>query len=57
MTIKKRAAAYLRVSSEEQTEGWSLDGQEIQIREWAKRNHYEIVQVYRDEANAGRVSS
>ncbi len=50
----KRAAAYVRVSSEEQTEGWSLDGQEQQIREYAERNGYEIVQVYRDEVSGSK---
>lgn len=50
----KRAAAYVRVSSEEQTEGWSLDGQETQIREYAARNDYEIVQVYRDETSGSQ---
>lgn len=53
MTIK-RAAAYVRVSSEEQTDGWSLDGQEKQIRDFAERNGYEIVQVYRDEISGSK---
>lgn len=52
--IKKRAAAYVRVSTEEQTEGWSLDGQEKQIREFAEREGYEIVQVYRDETSGSK---
>jgi site-specific DNA recombinase len=44
----------VRVSSEEQTEGWSLEGQEQQIREYAARNGYEIVQVYSDEISGSK---
>jgi DNA invertase Pin-like site-specific DNA recombinase len=50
----RKAAAYVRVSSEEQTEGWSLEGQEQQIREYAGRNGYQIVQVYRDEMSGSK---
>src|SRR5690606_3915638 len=54
MTVLKRAAAYVRVSSEDQGDGWSLDGQEQKIREWADRNGYEIVHVYRDEVSGSK---
>ncbi len=54
MTAKKRAAAYIRVSSEDQGDGWSLDGQEKQIREYAERQGYEIVQVYQDETSGSK---
>lgn len=54
MSDLKRAAAYVRVSSEEQTDGWSLEGQEQKIREFAERNGYEIVQVYRDETTGSK---
>jgi site-specific DNA recombinase len=54
MTTPKRAAAYLRVSSEDQTDGWSLEGQEKQIREYAERNGYEVVQVYQDEVSGSK---
>jgi site-specific DNA recombinase len=54
MSVHKRAAAYVRVSSEEQTEGWSLEGQEQQIREFAERSGYAIVQVYRDETSGSK---
>jgi site-specific DNA recombinase len=50
----KRAAAYIRVSSEDQTDGWSLEGQEKQIREYAERNGYEVVQVYQDETSGSK---
>lgn len=51
---KKPAAAYVRVSTEEQSEGWSLDGQEQAIRDYAERNGYEIVAVYRDETSGSK---
>lgn len=54
MSVLKRAAAYVRVSSEDQGDGWSLDGQEQKIREWADRNGYEIVHVYRDEISGSK---
>lgn len=54
MSDLKRAAAYVRVSSEEQSDGWSLDGQEQQIRDYAARNGYAIVQVYRDEVSGSK---
>lgn len=50
----KRAAAYVRVSSEEQGEGWSLEGQEQAIREYAERNSYEIMSVYQDEDSGSK---
>lgn len=50
----KQAAAYVRVSSEEQTDGWSLERQEGQIREYAARNGYEVVAVYRDEVSGSQ---
>lgn len=49
--MKKRAVGYIRVSKEEQGEGWSLDGQEQQIREFAERSGYEIVDIFRDESS------
>lgn len=50
----RRAAAYVRVSSEEQTEGWSLDGQEQAIRDYAERNGYTIVHVYQDDESGSK---
>ena len=50
----RRAAAYIRVSTEEQTDGWSYEGQERRIREYADREQYKIVQVYRDETSGSK---
>ena len=48
------AAGYIRVSSEEQSEGWSLDGQEKNIRDYAESHGYEIVQIYSDEMTGSK---
>ncbi|MBN1920957.1 MAG: recombinase family protein [Anaerolineae bacterium] len=48
---EKRIAGYIRVSSEEQSEGWSLEAQERQIREYAERYAYQVVHVYQDETS------
>lgn len=48
---KKLAAGYIRVSTEEQTDGWSLEGQEKQIRDYAAHHGYEITHLYRDETS------
>ena len=49
MTRGQRAAAYVRVSSEEQTEGFSLDAQERAIDGYCRDHGYDIVARYRDE--------
>ncbi|MBP6884801.1 MAG: recombinase family protein [Candidatus Pacebacteria bacterium] len=48
--IKKAttAVAYIRESTEEQDNGFSPQNQERMIREYAKRNEIEIVEVYKD---------
>ncbi len=48
----KRAAAYTRFSSEKQTES-STAAQMAQILEYAKKNGYQIVKTYSDEALSG----
>jgi site-specific DNA recombinase len=48
------AVGYVRVSTEEQTQGWSLTGQEAQIRDFAERNGYKIVAVYTDEVSGSK---
>jgi len=45
-----RVAAYVRVSSEEQTEGWSLDAQKQALNEYAARNHHVVVEFYWDDS-------
>jgi site-specific DNA recombinase len=49
---KCRAALLVRVSSEEQLEGWFLDAQEHTLREEGERRGWDIVRVYRDEGHS-----
>ncbi|MDA7538294.1 recombinase family protein [Akkermansiaceae bacterium] len=47
------AIAYLRVSGRSQIDGDGYTRQEEKIRTWAKRNRYEIVSVFKEEAISG----
>lgn len=50
----KKAALYLRVSTEEQAEeGWSIDAQERALRTFCEDKHWHIVEVYKDEGRTG----
>jgi site-specific DNA recombinase len=51
--MHKRAAIYIRVSSDEQLDTEALDNQERACREWCERNDYTVVRLYRDEAISG----
>ena len=44
----KRVAIYVRVSSEEQTRGHSLDSQRDALRAWADREGWEVTTLYED---------
>ncbi len=50
-----RVVMYVRVSSEEQAQGHSLDAQERECREYLLQSkpHWELVGVYRDEDSGG----
>lgn len=50
----KRAALYVRVSSEEQVEGYSLSAQERAISAYCAFHEYEVVARYRDEGKSAR---
>ncbi len=50
----KRAVIYLRVSSEEQVENFSLETQEEMCQRDAGRKGYEIVQVFREEGRSAK---
>jgi site-specific DNA recombinase len=50
----KRVALYVRVSSEEQVEGYSLDAQEHSARLYCEAKGWEIVETYRDEGKSAR---
>jgi len=49
--VKSFAAQYLRMSTEHQQ--YSLDNQSAAITDYAKRNDFEIIQSYSDEARSG----
>src|SRR5258708_10874904 len=50
----KRAVIYIRVSSEEQVENYSLGTQEEICRREAKHKGYEIVEVFREEGKSAK---
>ena len=50
----KRAALYVRVSSEEQVEGYSLPAQERAIGAYCAFHGFEITAHYRDEGKSAR---
>lgn len=47
-----RVVGYVRVSSEEQVEGYSLDAQESAIKRYALERGLELVGIYRDEGQS-----
>ena len=47
------AIGYVRVSTEEQTNGVSLEAQEAKIRAWCTLHDAELVAIYRDEGISG----
>lgn len=48
----KRAIAYVRVSSDEQVKGYSLEHQEAVIRKWCEMKGIEIAAVFRESYSA-----
>ena len=50
----KKAYAYLRVSSDEQVQNFSLDTQEEICRREAQRREFEIVKFYREEGRSAK---
>ena len=49
ISSQKTAVVYARVSSEEQTQGYSIQAQLRACREWAKKHDYVVVKEYLDE--------
>jgi len=48
-----KAIGYIRVSTEEQTNGVSLEAQEAKIQAWCTLHDAELVAIYRDEGISG----
>ena len=51
---EKRVALYVRVSTEEQVEGYSLDAQDRAGRLYCEAHGWEIAEIYRDEGKSAR---
>jgi len=49
----KRAAIYVRVSSEKQAEKASPEAQERDCKEYCQSRGYQVVEAYRDIKNTG----
>jgi len=49
-----KAVIYVRVSTEEQTQNYSLESQEKECRAYAQRHNYEIDKVFREEGASGK---
>ncbi len=48
-----RVALYARVSGEEQKQGHSIDSQISELEEYASRNEWPVIHIYKDEAWSG----
>lgn len=51
--MKKKAVAYIRVSTTGQIDGYGLDAQEAKVRRYAQSNNLEIARVFREEGVSG----
>ena len=51
----KRVFLYVRVSTEEQAlHGLSIEAQTVALKEWAKKEHHQVVGVYTDAGISAR---
>lgn len=50
----KKSAIYIRVSSERQVKGYSLDGQKRFLKDWAERQGMSVVEIYVEEGKSGK---
>ena len=53
-SANKQAVLYLRVSSEEQVENFSLNTQEEICRREALRRGFEVVEIFREEGKSAK---
>ena len=54
LTNNKRAVLYVRVSSDEQVKGTSLDDQVLKCKEYCAQNGFEVVDTFRDEGASAK---
>lgn len=52
----KTAVIYVRVSSKEQTEGYSLDSQEKVCREYATRNQLQVLKIFKEQGESAKTA-
>lgn len=52
--MKKRIGGYIRVSTEKQVMGYSIEGQITQIEQYCQFNGYELVDIYADRGISGK---
>lgn len=52
--IREKAYAYLRVSTLQQVDGNSLEGQEAEIRRYCEYQNIDIIGVYTDGGKSGK---
>ncbi|NBH85304.1 recombinase family protein, partial [Lachnospiraceae bacterium] len=50
----KKCVIYIRVSSERQVKGYSLDGQKNYLTQWAEFEGMEVVEIYVEEGRSGK---
>lgn len=54
MSKEIKAVGYIRVSTQEQTEGFSLDNQKQDIEEYCKYKKYELLGIFEDGGKSGK---
>jgi site-specific DNA recombinase len=55
--LRLRAVGYRRVSSKEQTDGHSLDAQEVHIRSYAQSQNWDVTHIYCDAGISAKKDS
>ncbi len=53
----KRAAIYVRVSSEEQVQGYCLSAQERAVEAYCQSHGWDVVRTYCDEGRSARTDN
>lgn len=50
----KKCVIYIRVSSERQVQGYSLDGQKRYLQQWAEFEGMEVLEIYVESGKSGK---
>ncbi len=54
LSRRKKCVIYIRVSSERQVQGFSLDGQKRELIDYAKTKGLEVAEIYVEEGKSGK---